>query len=52
MNASTPNATSTQKIARQSNHSRTWPPISGATMGAEAVTSMLSDRIRALWLRA
>ena len=34
-------------MARQSNHSITWPPISGAAIGAAPITSMLSEKTRA-----
>jgi hypothetical protein len=40
---------STQKIARQPRNHSTWPPISGASMGAIEVQAIISDMARAAW---
>jgi hypothetical protein len=40
---------STQKIARQPQNHRTWPPISGASIGAIDEQACISDIARAAW---
>ena len=40
---------STQKIARQPKNHSTWPPISGASIGAIEEQACISDIARAAW---
>ena len=43
---------STQKMARQPHRTRTWLPISGASMGASELQAMISDMARAACSRS
>ena len=45
--AITPAEASTQKMARQPANHITWPPITGASIGAMEVQAIISDMARA-----